>query len=154
VKIEDLGFRAMTSVATSKLGLLDRVFRSLERGAAAGALGGVAAATLFRRFGASTVVSAVGAVGVGTFCAKMGSALPEPGSVEAAGLDLRRVHISLNVGEVVLFPLAAGLALALSSEPSRKRDASVLLFLAALGAGATTAALTCGGEMLGPEGER
>jgi hypothetical protein len=91
-----------------------------------------------RRYGASPVASAVGAASIATIVTKMVASRVPTTNV---GIDLSKVRLSLSVGDTVLFPLAAGLALAFSAGEDRKKDALVLLSAAALGAGATFAVL-------------
>lgn len=91
-----------------------------------------------RLYGASPVASTVGAASIATIVTKMlSSRLP----TTHVGVDLSKIRLSLSVGDAVLFPLAAGLALAFSAGEDRKKDAAVLLSAAALGAGATFAVL-------------
>lgn len=130
---EDLGFQE-TLRADSKLAT------ALSRGFGAWVCTAALVGGGARRFGASLASSAVGAIGAATVVAKMvAGKIP---AQDDSGADLSKIHLSLNVGEVVLFPLAAGLALALSSDDRRRKDSLVLLGTAALGAGATAAVLS------------
>lgn len=127
--LEDHGFEAFV-----QRGKLERGVAAWISGAAL--VGGVAGA-----MGASPAASAVGAVAVGTALAKIVGSSSEPLSAAGSSLDLSKIRLSLNVGEAVLFPLAAGLALAMSSDAGRRKDSLVLLGAAALGAGVTAAVI-------------
>jgi hypothetical protein len=126
--LEDHGFHAFTS-------------DKLERGVAAWLVGALLVGSTSRVLGASPAASAVGGVAVGTALAKIVGSSSEPLSAAGSSLDLSKIRLSLNVGEAVLFPLAAGLALAMSSDAGRRKDSLVLLGAAALGAGVTAAVI-------------
>lgn len=129
--LEDRGYAALT-----KRGIFDLGFASwLATAAIVG--------SLFHRLGASSAASAVGGIGVGVGVSKVARwASNASGSgVGAEEGHSSRIHLSLDIGEIVLTPFAAGLALLLSTEEGRRRDAKVLFGTAALGAGATMAVL-------------
>ncbi len=129
--LEDRGYARLVN-----RGILDLGFASWLASAAI-------VGSLFHRLGASSAASAVGGIGVGVAASKMArwaSRDPESG-VGAEEERSSRIYLSLDVGEVILTPFAAGLALLLSTEEGRRRDAKVLFGTAAIGAGATMAVL-------------
>lgn len=128
--LEDHGFHALASPSGG-----------FERGVAAWIAGALLVGGASRAFGASPAVSAVGGVAAGTTAAKILGGSSEPLSAAGSSLDLSKIRLSLNVGEAVLFPLAAGLTLAMSSDAGRRKDSLVLLGAAALGAGVTAAVI-------------
>lgn len=126
MKFEDRGYASM-----AERGILDLEIATWMTTAAI-------AGSLFHRIGASSAASTVGGIGVATAAARL--VRREDRSLVGAEVS-PRIHLSLDIGEIVLTPIAAGLALALSSEPGRRKDAKVLFGTAALGAGATAVVL-------------
>lgn len=119
---------------------LERAARSVVQGGVIGALTKGLLYMTFRGFGASPVASIIGSVGGGIILGKMAADLPPP---DGTGGALDKIHLSLSVGESVLFPLAAGTIMAISrKDESSKKDAIVLLSTAALGAGVSLAVLS------------
>ncbi len=129
--LEDQGFQLVMGGASARF----------ERGAAAWLAGAALVGGTAIAMGASPAASLVGAALVGTSAAKIMGSSSEPLSAAGSSLDLSKIRLSLNVGEAVIFPLAAGLALAMSSDAGRRKDSFVLLGAAALGAGVTAAVI-------------
>lgn len=129
--LEDRGLSALSPVPTSKLGPLDRVFRAATRSTLMAGVFGVSVLQMLRGARAGATLQVLGTGAAVMTGAKLGLLSVDQGTPDSVS-GLERVHLSLNVGEAVLFPAAGGLVLLSSGSPKLQRDGAMLLGISAV----------------------
>jgi hypothetical protein len=119
MSVEDRGhFLLASSDASRALGLG-------TAGAVAGFLG-------MKACGVRTVASTVGGVVLGAVAGTVGASRESTGLGAVAG-GIEGVKVSLNLGEAVLFPMTAGVMMAMNKDADLRRDGFGLIGVGTLG---------------------
>ena len=96
-----------------------------------GAAGALAGFVGMRACGTRTVASTVGAVVLGAVGATVGAS--REGGLREVSEGLEGVKVSLNLSEAVLFPMTAGVMMAMNKDEDLRRDGFGLLGVGTLG---------------------
>ena len=129
MNVELLGHHALVEASRGSHPLSSRV--------GLGAVTKIVASGAFAAAGASPAVALVAGVGTGIAASKL-----VPLEDTTGQFDVKKIGVTLNVGEAILFPVIAGTVLYASKDDAQsKRDAAVLLATAVFGAGIAYAAL-------------